>query len=63
LIVKNFKKQDERRGRLIEYLKKTYNITKLPNPQEIELVKGNNFDYKKTITFVFRFHELMMKRK
>ena len=30
---------DERRARLIEYLKKTYHVTKLPNPQEIELVK------------------------
>ncbi|CAF4082736.1 unnamed protein product [Rotaria sp. Silwood2] len=29
---------DDRRARLIEYLKKTYNITKLPNPQEIELI-------------------------
>lgn len=31
-------KLEERRARLIEYLKKTYNITKLPNPQEIDLV-------------------------
>lgn len=29
---------DERRARLIEYLKKTYHITKLPNPQELDLV-------------------------
>jgi hypothetical protein len=30
---------DERRARLIEYLKKTYHLTKLPDPQEIDLVK------------------------
>jgi hypothetical protein len=30
---------DERRARLIEYLKKTYHITKLPDPQEIDIVK------------------------
>lgn len=29
---------EDRRARLIEYLKETYHITKLPNPQEIELV-------------------------
>jgi hypothetical protein len=29
---------DETRARLIEYLKKTYHLTKLPDPDEIELV-------------------------
>ncbi|CAF2194495.1 unnamed protein product [Rotaria magnacalcarata] len=38
---------DERRARLIEYLKKTYNITKLPNPQEVELFPTTNEEEKK----------------
>ncbi|CAF0875266.1 unnamed protein product [Rotaria sordida] len=38
---------DDRRARLIEYLKKTYNITKLPNPQEMELVPTTDDEEKK----------------
>ncbi|CAF3346644.1 unnamed protein product [Rotaria socialis] len=38
---------DERRARLIEYLKKTYNITKLPHPQEVELFPTTNEEEKK----------------
>ena len=30
--------KDARRARLIEYLKKTYHINKLPKPHEVELV-------------------------
>ncbi|CAF3448203.1 unnamed protein product [Rotaria sp. Silwood1] len=38
---------DDRRGRLIEYLKKTYHITKLPNPQEMELIPTTDDEEKK----------------